>query len=40
MVNNDVGQEANGDNFGIFFNSLHNNGMLSVLIKIASIRRF
>ena len=32
-------QEANGDNLGIFFisNFLHNNCMLSVLIRIASM---
>ena len=33
-------QEANGDNLGIFFDVLHNNCMLSVLIRIASMRRF
>ena len=34
-------QEANGDNLGIcFFNFLYNNCMLSVLIRIASMRRF
>ena len=32
--------EANGDNLGIFFDFLHNNCMLSVLIKIASMRQF
>ena len=31
------GQEANGDNLGIFFNLLQNNGMLSVLIRITSM---
>ena len=34
-------QEANGDNLGIFFpDFLHNNCMLSVLIRIASMRQF
>ena len=34
-------QEANGDNIGkSFFNLLYNNGMLSVLIRIALMRRF
>ena len=34
-------QEANGDNLGFFFfNFLLNNCMLSVLIRIASMRRF
>ena len=35
-------QEANGDNLGIFFvfDFLHNNCMLVVLIRIASMRRF
>ena len=34
-------QEANGDNLWIFFfDFLHNNRMLSVLIRIASPRRF
>ena len=33
------GQEANGDNLGIFSGLLDNNGMLSV-IRIASMRRF
>ena len=33
-------QEAFGDNLGIFFYFLHNNYMLSILIRIASIRRF
>ena len=33
------GQEANSDNLGkLFF--LHNNCMLSVLIRIASMRQF
>ena len=33
-------QEANGDNLGIFFfDFLQNNCMLSVLIRIASMRR-
>ena len=32
-------QEANGDNLGIFFfYFLHSNCMLSVLIRIASMR--
>ena len=35
------GQEANSDNLGIFFfGFLHNNCMLSVLIRIASMRQF
>ena len=33
-------QEANGDNLGILFDFLHNNFMLSVLLRIASMRRF
>ena len=34
-------QEANGDNLGVFFfDFLHNNCMLNVLIRIASMRRF
>ena len=34
-------QEANGDNLRIFFfDYLHNNCMLSVPIRIASMRRF
>ena len=34
-------QEADGDNlFFFFFNFLYNNCMLSVLIRIASMRRF
>ena len=35
-------QETNGDNLGIFFFCyfLHNNCMLSVLIRIASMRQF
>ena len=33
-------QEANGDNLGIFFDFLHNNYMLSVLIRTASMRQF
>ena len=35
-------QEANGDNLGIFFffDFLHNIRMLSILIRIASSRRF
>ena len=35
-----LSQEANGDNLGIFFDFLHNNCMLSVLNRIASMRRF
>ena len=34
------GQEANSDNLGIFFYFHHNNCMLSVLIRIASMRQF
>ena len=35
------GQEANVNNLGIlFFDLLDNNSMLSVLIRIASMRRF
>ena len=34
------GQEENVDSLGIFFDLLHNNGMLSVLNRIASMRRF
>ena len=34
------GQEANDDDFGIFFYLLDNNGMLMVLIRIASMMRF
>ena len=39
------GQEANGDDLGIFFfffffYLLYNDEMLSALIRIASIRRF
>ena len=34
-------QEANGNNLGIFlFDFLQNNCMLSVLIRIASMRQF
>ena len=36
-------QEANGDKLGtffFFFDFLHNNCMLSALIKIASMRQF
>ena len=33
------GQEANGDNLGESFDPLYNNGMLYVLIRIASMRR-
>ena len=36
-----LGQVANGFNLGIFFfNLLDDNGMLYVLIKIASVRQF
>ena len=35
-----LGQEANGDKVGIIFYLLYNNCMLSVLIRIASLRRF
>ena len=34
------GQEANGDNLRNLFDFLHTNGMLSVLIRIATMRRF
>ena len=34
------GQEANSENLGEFFDFLHNNCMLSVLIRIASMRLF
>ena len=34
------GQEANSDNLGIFFYFIHNYCMLSVLIRIASMRQF
>ena len=34
------GQEANGDDLGIFFDLLRNNGMSNVLIRIALMRRF
>ena len=33
------GQEANGDNLVFFFELLDNNGMLCVLIRIASIMK-
>ena len=33
-------QEAKGDNLGKAFRLLDNKGMLSVLIRIASSRRF
>ena len=32
--------QANGDNLGKFFDLLYNYGMSSVLIRIASVRRF
>ena len=34
------GKEANGDKLGNFFDLVYNNCMLSVLIRIASMRRF
>ena len=34
------GQEAKSDNLGILFHFLHNNCMLSVPIRIASMGRF
>ena len=34
------GKEANGDNLRSLFYLLYNNGMLSVHIRIASMRRF
>ena len=34
------GQEENSDNLDFFFDFLHNNCMLGVLIRIASMRRF
>ena len=34
------GHEANDNNLGIFFSLLDNYGMLSVLIRIASMRQF
>ena len=34
------GQVANGDNYGNLFDLLRNDGMLCVLIRIASMRRF
>ena len=34
------GQEANGEVKGSLFDLLYNNGILSVLIRIASIRQF
>ena len=34
------GQEANSDNLGNLFDFLHNNCMLCVLIRIASMKRF
>ena len=39
-VNYGANQEANGDNIGIFFDFLHNNCLLSVLIRFTSMRRF
>ena len=35
-----LGQQANGDDLGNLFDLLHNNCMLSVLIRNASMRRF
>ena len=34
------GEEAKGNNSGNVFYFLYNNGILSVLIRIASIRQF
>ena len=34
------GQKANGDNLGSLLDLLYITGMLSVLIRIASMRRF
>ena len=34
------GQEANNDNLGNIFDFLHKKCMLSVLIRIASMRQF
>ena len=34
------GQEADDGNLGIFFDFLDDNGMLSVLVRIASMRQF
>ena len=34
------GQEANSVNLGIFLDFLHNNSMLSVVTRIASMRQF
>ena len=34
------GQVANGVNLGDIFDLLHNNGMLNVLIRTASMRQF
>ena len=34
------GQEANGNNVGIFFDLLDKNGMLSALISINLMRQF
>ena len=34
------GQEASSDNLGNLFDFLHNNSMLSVLIRIALMRQF
>ena len=34
------GLEGNSDNLGTLFDFLHNNCMLSVLIRNASMRRF
>ena len=35
-----TGQEANDDKLGKSFLSLYNNGIMSVLIRIASMSRF
>ena len=34
------GQEENVDNLGKSFYLLYNNGMLSVVVRIASLRRY
>ena len=33
------GQGANGDNLGVYFDHLNNKGILSILIRIAPMRR-
>ena len=35
-----LGQEANSDNLGKFYDFLHNNCMLSALIRTAMVRQF